>query len=149
MTKVKQVLGRVDRIDLPEFEIYDITAKVDTGAYTSALHCEEIQVIRENGERFLEFKIPQRHLKGNPEHFFRATHFRRKSIRSSNGNMEKRYIISTYVLLFGKRVKTEFSLADRSKMRHPILLGRKLLSGRYLVDVTQQDLSYKAKIEDR
>ena len=145
MSKKKQTIGRADCIDLPEFSLENIPVKVDTGAYTSALHCEEVQVVKENGERYLEFRIPALHKKGKPDQTFRTSNFRRKSIRSSNGNMEKRYIITTYVRIFGRRIKTEFSLSDRSKMRYPILLGRKLLGGRFIVDVSKKDLSFKAK----
>lgn len=144
-SKKKQIIGRVDRIDLPEFQLENIPVKVDTGAYTSALHCEDVQIVKEDGEKYLEFRIPELHKKGVPDLVFRTATFRRKKIRSSNGEMEKRYIITTYVRIFGRRIKTDFSLTDRSKMRYPILLGRKLLAGRFIVDVSEQDLSYQAK----
>jgi hypothetical protein len=50
-------------------------------------------------------------------------------------------VIKTKITIFGKKIRTEFSLANRRKMRYPILLGRKLLNKRFLVDVSQKDLS--------
>lgn len=59
--------------------------------------------------------------------------------------MEERYVITTDILIFNKRIKTEFSLSDRSTMKYPILLGRKLLAKRFVVDVAVTNLSFKNK----
>ena len=45
---------------------------------------------------------------------------------------------------FGKKYKTVISLTDRSDMKYPMLIGRKFLSERFLVDVSQEYLT-KAK----
>ena len=67
-------------------------------------------------------------------------------IRSSNGEVQARYVIKTVVRLYGKNITTEFSLADRSDLRYPVLLGRALLrQGRFVVDVARRDSSYKAE----
>lgn len=60
--------------------------------------------------------------------------------------MEERYVITTGVLIFNKLIKTEFSLTDRSAMKYPILLGRKFLVKRFIVDVSLVNLSLKNKI---
>ena len=38
----KQIVGRVDKIDFPKLDLFNIDAKIDTGAYTSAIHCSQI-----------------------------------------------------------------------------------------------------------
>jgi hypothetical protein len=64
-------------------------------------------------------------------------------VRTSSGKEEKRYVIKTLIKLFGRNIRTEFTLANRRKMSYPILLGRKLLKGRFIIDVAQKDLSVK------
>jgi hypothetical protein len=53
-----QVIGSVDRVDLPDFELLDIPAKIDTGANRSAIHCSKIKVINKKGVEHIEFHIP-------------------------------------------------------------------------------------------
>ena len=137
--KEKTVIGRIDKVDLPEFNIKDMPTKIDTGAYTSSIHCTKIKQVEDT----LYFQIPRSDKKdvGN----FSTTHFYEKKIRSSNGKSERRFIIKTSIVLFNKSYKTEFSLSNRSSMKNPILLGRKLLKNRFIVDISQANLSYKAK----
>ena len=138
----KWLIGRSDIIDLPEFKLYDIPAKVDTGAFTSAIHTSSVKVKEVDGVKYVFFKIPAAKKKGK---VFQSSHYEERRIRSSNGHIEKRYVITTEILIFGKLQKTEFSLADRSAMKYPILLGRKLLSKRFVVDVSKKNLSYVQK----
>lgn len=140
--KEKLLIGRSDIIDLPEFELYDIPAKVDTGAFTSAIHTSSIKVREEDGIKYIYFKIPAAKKKGK---VFHTSHYEERRIRSSNGHIEKRYVITTEILIFGKLQKIEFSLADRSSMKYPILLGRKLLSKKFVVDVAKKNSSYNQK----
>lgn len=137
------VIGSVDKIDLPEFGIFDIDAKIDTGANRSSIHCSNIEQDKRNGVDEITFHIPLDSSHGISE--FHTKDFFKKKIRSSSGHVEERYIIKTTVLLFGKKYVTSFSLSDRSEMVYPILLGRKLLDSRFIVDVSQVNLSYSKK----
>ncbi|MFA0962535.1 ATP-dependent zinc protease [Roseivirga sp. BDSF3-8] len=138
-------IGRKDTIDFPDFQIHDLDAKVDTGAYTSSLHCSRIKKEREGAKEVLTFYLSGHSLHEKKARKFSTTDFIQKNIKSSNGQIENRYVIRTHVTLFGRTFKAEFSLADRSSMKNPVLLGRKLLAGRYIVDVTKKDLSKKLK----
>lgn len=137
--KNKIIIGRCDFIQLPELGIENIAAKIDTGAYTSAIHCSQIKLQNEEGIEYLLFKIPGSHQKK----MFKVKNFKLKNIKSSSGHSESRFVIKTKVLIFGKEIKTEFSLANRSEMKFPVLLGRKLLKDKFIVDVSQVDLSKK------
>ncbi|WP_436517346.1 ATP-dependent zinc protease family protein [Ekhidna sp. To15] len=139
----KKTIGSVDRVDLPLFNLQNIEAKIDTGANRSAIHCSHIEILKKDGVEELNFHIPLDGSKGS--HVFQSRDFFKKKIKSSNGHSEERYIIKTVVVLFGKRIKASFSLTDRAEMNYPILLGRKLLKSRFIVDVDEQYLSFKAK----
>ncbi len=144
--KTKYIIGRNDRIDLPEFNLKEIQAKIDTGAYTSAIHCSQIMLIEENGTKKISFHILDADDVALEERVFTTDNFKEKLIKSSFGQVEKRFVIRTKIKLFGRTINTDFSLTDRAEMRFPILLGRKLLRNRFLVDVSLTNLSYKQKI---
>ncbi len=139
------VIGRKDRIDLPELGLFDIEAKVDTGAYGNALHCHHIEVVQREGKDMLSFEVLD---PTHPEYegkVFVVEDFSDKLVKNSSGQSEHRYTIKSTVIIFNKKRKAEFSLADRKDMKYPVLLGRKFLAKRFLVDVEQKDVSFKLK----
>jgi len=146
--KKKRLLGRRELIDLPALAVRGVQAKVDTGAYTSAIHCDEVRLAPDpiTGQPVLHVRLLD---PGHPATDGRplAFHeFDRRDIRSSNGEVQSRFVITTTVRLYGRDFTTEFSLANRADLRHPVLLGRTLLRlGRFVVDVAKRDLSYKAE----
>lgn len=145
--KDKQIIGRKDKVDLPELGIYDVEAKVDTGAYGNALHCHKMEVLAINGKDILRFKVLDPTHPEYKDKYFESESFRFKEVKSSIGKKELRYVVKTKIRLFGRTFKTEFSLTDRKEMRHPILIGRKFLSNKFLVDVKAKNLSYTLKTQ--
>jgi hypothetical protein len=146
--KGKTVIGRCDRIDLPDMGLLDLDAKVDTGAYTAAIHCSEIKVVEENGVPILRFKLLDITHPAYRRKLFKVTDFTQRMIRNSFGQEEQRYIISTPLVIFGKEYLTEFSLSKRGNLKYPVLLGRKFLQKRFVVDVGRSNLSYKLKTKE-
>ena len=139
------IIGRKDKVDFPGLGLYDIDAKVDTGAHTSCIHCCNIMIINETrGEKVSFALLDPLHPYYNNKKLTLPIYAKRK-IKNSFGQVEERYIIKTQILLFGQVLDIELSLTDRSKMEYPVLLGRKLLFNRFVVDVRQIDLSYKQK----
>jgi hypothetical protein len=132
MIKEKLTIGRREVIDFPELGLYDITAKVDTGAYTTALHCHDIR--EENGVLYFKLLDPTHPDYDQQEQKF--SEYFQKEIKNSFGEIEKRYIIKTIVKIGNKRIKSVISLTDRGTMRYPVLIGRKLLKNRFIVDVS-------------
>lgn len=131
-------LGRCDRIDLPEMELVGIHAKIDTGAYTSSLHCSKAQVVK--GKLvFVLFDEAHPEFTGMK---FTFTKFTQREIKNSFGIAEKRYVIKTKIKIFDQVIKAEFSLSDRDNLRYPVLLGRKILRKRFIIDVTKKNLSW-------
>jgi hypothetical protein len=134
-------LGRSDRVDLPGLGLYNIHAKIDTGAYTCSLHCSRAEVV--NGA--LEFVLMDNEHPEFTGMTFVFKEFTSREIKNSFGIAEKRYVIKTTIKLFGQEILTEFSLSDRDALRFPILLGRKILRKRFLIDVSKKNLSYRNK----
>ncbi|TDQ14976.1 hypothetical protein DFQ04_2859 [Algoriphagus boseongensis] len=136
----KKIIGRKEKITLPELGLNLVWAKIDTGAYTSSLHAEEIREIELNGKPVLTFQI----LMPSHQKFTGKTltfeKFRKKKVKNSFGHAEERYLIETKIQLAGETYRAEFTLTDRSSMKNSILLGRKILRGRFLVDVSQTNL---------
>ena len=144
----KRVLGRRELVDFPEFGLRGVEAKVDTGAYTGAIHCSNIHVeAGPDGRPVLHVQLldpSHPYFDGRPLRF--AT-FTRRDIKSSNGDVQERYVIQTVIQLFGENVPTEFSLSDRSDMKYPVLLGRALLrQGRFVVDVARRNVSHRGQL---
>lgn len=149
MAKALQTIGRIDKIDLPDFGITDLECKVDTGADTSAIHCSRVRLVEKDGKEYLRFRVlAKAHPLFNDETQM-VQEFQEKRIKSSNGTSEERYVIKTDVMLFGKKHRIAFTLSDRAKMKYPVLLGRRFLKNRFLVDVAQKDLSYRQKTSNQ
>lgn len=142
----KIIIGTLDRVDFPEFGLFNVPAKIDTGAETSSIHCHRARIIEKDGQEYLGFKLLDPSFKNYQNQEFRTLEFEEREIKSSSGHAQMRYIVKIKISLFAQNFVAEFSLADRETMKYPVLLGKKLLKNRFLVDVSQKDLSYKLKV---
>lgn len=134
-------LGRYDRVDLPELGLSDIHAKIDTGAYTCSLHCQTAGVV--DGK--LQFVLLDEE---HPEFTglkFTFGNFEKRDIKNSFGEVEKRFVIITSIRIFNEEIMCEFSLCNRGSLKFPILIGRKILRNRFLIDVKKKNLSFGEK----
>ncbi|HTH56109.1 MAG TPA: RimK/LysX family protein [Cyclobacteriaceae bacterium] len=137
-----QTLGRSDRVDLPGLELENIHAKIDTGAYTCSLHCSTTEVV--NGKlRFVLLDEEHPEFTGR---VYKFKKFDQREIKNSFGEAELRYVIKTKIKIFDHLIRAEFSLSNRGNLKFPVLLGRKILRKRFLIDVTKKDLSYLEKV---
>ncbi|WP_372641982.1 ATP-dependent zinc protease [Ancylomarina sp.] len=144
-----KIIGRIDKADFPELNLLDIDIKVDTGAYTSSIHCHDVQEIELDGEKFIEFKLlDPSHTQYNSK-IFKVKNYEVKSVKSSFGAVEQRFIVNTKIVIFGKEYSIKLSLSERSDMRIPILLGRRFLNKKFIVDTSSKNLSFKLKSEKK
>lgn len=137
--KEKRTIGRRERVCFPHWESPGMEAKVDTGAYTSSLHCKQMKLDRDAMR--VRFVIPDPKT-GRVRDGVRVETAVRdvRSVRSSNGLTEERVVVKTEIELGNRMYPIELTLTDRSAMRYPVLLGRTFLSGRFLVDVSKRDI---------
>lgn len=138
---MKEIIGRKERISLKEWGFINISAKIDTGAYTSAIHCEYAQVKMIGGKKILEFILLSPANKHFKNQVISTENFSQKKVKNSFGHVEVRFKVTTKITMFEKEFEGEFTLSERSKMKNPILLGRKILKGRFLIDVDKINLS--------
>lgn len=134
----KKTIGRKERISILDLELYNLDAKIDTGADSNALHCDHIRIDENNMVHFKLLDDVHSSYHGKEMHI---PLYKLKRIKSSNGKMQHRPSIKVDVQFFGKTYKTVISLADRSDMKFPMLIGRKFLENRFLVDVSQENLA--------
>jgi hypothetical protein len=127
-----RIIGRREYLDLPELGIFHIEAKMDTGAYTSSIHCENIVLATEGGKEVLYVTLE---LQGGTT--LRFEQFAKKKIKNSFGEMEERYVIKTIFHIGKRNIRSIISLSNRDNMRFPVLVGRRLLKGKFLIDVKQ------------
>ncbi|UZD24650.1 RimK/LysX family protein [Algoriphagus halophytocola] len=137
----KKIIGRREKISLPDLELNLVWAKIDTGAYTSSLHAENLQLIEKDGKKLLSFQALLPGHKAFTGETVTFEEFREKKVKNSFGQAEVRYLIETTFELAGESYTAEFTLSDRSNMRNAILLGRKILKNRFLVDVAGHNLA--------
>lgn len=124
-------LASLETVSIPAFGVKNIIAKVDTGAFSGALHCTDIRVER-HGNAPILFFTPI----GNKDLASKTEDFREIIVRSANGHENVRYILPVEIELHGKRFETVIGLSDRTVMRREMLLGRRfLLEHNVIVDV--------------
>ncbi|MDX1342428.1 MAG: ATP-dependent zinc protease [Reinekea sp.] len=133
----KILVGAIETCSLPELKIQDLDVRIDTGAKTSSLHVDHIKKFQRNGKPWVSFDIhPTVH---NVEETI-STESKLKDIRrikSSNGQVEERYIITTQFQLGNDVWDIDISLTDRSDMSFLMLLGREGMGSRIIVDPSQ------------
>lgn len=139
------IIGRADRIDLPEFGIEDLECKVDTGADTSSIHCSKVKLVEVDGEEMLKFRVLDRKHPLYSKRDLLVSDFTETTVKSSNGVSEQRYVVRTRTIIFGEVFDILFTLSDREKMKYPVLLGKHFLKNKFIVDVAKKDLSYRSK----
>lgn len=133
----KVIIGRSEVLAFLDTAANRVPAKTDTGAFRSAVHASNIIV--ENG--VLHFDL----LGGHPvcgvfAQTMTTTDFKVVTVANSFGHEEQRFEVKLKVKLGPKIFHARFTLADRSKKIYPVLLGRKLLNHRFLVDSSETSL---------
>ena len=133
---VTKIIGRTDILNFPNIDLKYVDVKIDTGAFTSSLHCEDFSV------EFIPFvgKVLIVDFGNNKVEIFNK--FYKREVTSSNGHKQKRYLINIDIDILGKKWSIPVTLNDRSKMKYRCLLGRTFLAPcKLLVDVRESNLS--------
>lgn len=125
---VRQIFGSIETVAVPSLGIAELVAKVDTGAWSGALHCTDI---REEGGVLYFTPL------GDPSLATTTKVFETRTVRSATGHTVERYIVPVALDIGGKSYETTLGLSNRQMLKREMLLGRKfLIENNILVDVT-------------
>jgi len=114
----------------------NVPAKIDTGADSSSIWASDIHMSKGGT---LSFKLFAEESSFYTGEVIKANVYKVALVRSSTGHEQIRYRTELAVRIGGKRVRILFNLADRSRNAFPILIGRRSLKGKFLVDVAHRE----------
>lgn len=136
-----EVIGYIESVDLPEIELFGLDAKIDTGADSCSIHCDDINVEGDTVTFLLHDEVHKAY------HGKKITLpiYKIKRVKSSNGKSEERIFINSSIKLGCKTYEAEISLTNRENMKYPMLIGRRFLSHNYLIDVSHKYITKKEK----
>ena len=150
-------LGEIEKVTLNSIN-QSFDARVDTGAATSSLNAVDIEFFERNGKKWVRFHLDKNTAENDEKEnskqasqetakdsenstWIEAPILRFVKIRQSNSEeMQRRAVVELWVKLGKIHEKAQFTLADRSQMNHPVLLGREFIRDIAVVDVSKKYL---------
>jgi len=127
----KRVVGWREHAALPDLKIKQVIAKIDTGANIATIDAADIKFVTRKDVKYVKFTVKKRN---NTVRKTSAPLAGFKRIRSSNGDVERRPYIKTDILMDGITKNIELTLTDRGPMDYTMLIGRKALGRRWMVN---------------
>ena len=127
----KRVVGWRENAALPDLKIKQVNAKIDTGANIATIDAADIKFVTRKDVKYVKFTVKKRN---NTVRKTSAPLAGFKRIRSSNGDVERRPYIKTDILMDGITKNIELTLTDRGPMDYTMLIGRKALGRRWMVN---------------
>jgi hypothetical protein len=128
------IVGWREWVSLPDLNLHHIKAKIDTGARTSALHAFSVKGYTRKGVHRVKFLI---HPYQNRKDVVKECDARivdQRMVSDSGGHKERRYVISTTLVMGNEAWDIEMTLTDRDTMKFRMLLGRTAMKKKIIVD---------------
>jgi len=112
-----------------------LESRIDTGADTTSMHAEDIQLIEKDGKRYVSFVLIDALTDSRHPQELRLR--RRVLIKQSEGPDQRRYVVRMWVTLGETRSRIDVNLTDRTNFEYPLLIGRNFLTDTMIVDVSR------------
>ncbi|CAM2890316.1 ATP-dependent zinc protease family protein [Vibrio neptunius] len=138
----KLILGEQEWVYIPGLE-ENFKARIDTGATTSSISATDVVEFERDGKDWVKFKIEH---DGSKSKEIALPVQRWVKIRqSSTEEAERRPVVESWIQIGDLKEKTEFTLADRTHLTFPLLLGRSFFKDVAIVDVSKRFVQKKYK----
>ncbi|OLQ95226.1 ATP-dependent Zn protease [Vibrio ponticus] len=132
------VLGAIEKVTIDSIK-QTFDARVDTGAATSSLNAVDVEEFERNGKKWVRFHLSDENTPSDDSNWIEAPIVKFVKIRqSTNTEVERRAVVELWVQVGKIHEKAQFTLADRSQMSHPVLLGREFIQDIAVVDVSKK-----------
>lgn len=127
------IIGWREKVSLPRLGVGTFSAKIDTGAFSAALHATNIE---RDEDYHVTFVLPlkKRH------HHCRLPLKGMRRVKSSNGQTETRAVVETDVKIGKVTLRIDVTLTDRTDMGVAMLLGRSSIGHDFLVHPTKTNI---------
>jgi hypothetical protein len=138
-------VGWREWVALPEWGIDAIKAKIDTGARTSAIHADDIELFDREGVSWVRFLIRPWQRSDADAALIEAPRIDHRTITSSSGTRTDRPVVLAPIVLGGRAIDAEITLTSRDEMGFRMLIGREALTQGFTVDSTASYLGGRPK----
>lgn len=132
--KPMPVIGWREWVSLPDLGVPSIRAKVDTGARSAALHAFGLEVITRDGTEIARFAVHPDHRTPGPAVVVEAPVVETRAVKNPGGRTEERPVIETTIQIGPHAFTAHVTLTRRDEMGMPMLLGRRTIRRRFLVN---------------
>ena len=134
------IVGWREWVGLPDLGDFRVKAKIDTGARTSAIHAWKIKPFEKEGAPWVRFELHPNQDDNTTRIPCEMPVLESPEIRSSNGQVQTRYVVSTRLAVGPHAWPIELTLTRRDEMGFRMLIGRTALRPAALVDPTRSFL---------
>lgn len=134
MARPRKTIGWREWVQIPEFGISEIKAKIDTGADNSSLHAFRMKRFERDGVPYIRFQLHPRQRKRKPSVACEAVVVMERKVKNPGGRTELRPVIQTKLIVAGREIDALVNLTTRDEMTFRLLLGRRTIRDHFLVD---------------
>jgi hypothetical protein len=126
----KETIGWVENVGVTMANNI-VKAKIDTGADSSSLNCHCITPYERDGVSWVKFSITD--INGKTISYDKKITANVK-VKRHFGDVQKRYAVRMGFCIGSQYGETDVSLVDRTGFNYDLLIGRKFLQDRFIVD---------------
>jgi hypothetical protein len=144
----RKVIGWREWVQLPDLGVFETKAKVDTGADNSSLHAFNVERFDRDGVDFVRFEVHPRRRSRKPTIQCEAPVAMEKKVKNPGGRSEVRPVIRTKVVVAGVEMDALVNLTSRDEMGFRMLLGRRTVRGKFIVDPGRSYLGERPRREE-
>lgn len=144
----KTVIGWREWVQLPELGVFETKAKVDTGADNSSLHAFNVERVERDGVDYVRFEVHPKQRSRKPSIQCEAPLAMVKKVRNPGGRIELRPVIRTKLRVADVELDALVNLTSRDEMGFRMLLGRRTVRGRFVIDPGRSYLGARPRREE-